>query len=185
MKCNDIHERVIKQPSGTVGQLIDTLASEKDKLWPIEKWWPMILDRPLSVGAIGGHGSGFITYKVIEYQQSQRIVFEFSQNQNGPGGSSTLKGLTGHHGYEVIHHPEGCLLRHFLHVNLSGVMILEWWIKILWMHRALIGDSLDKAQYQMEGSIAKPAQWSMYAKYLHKKAGKLRGKVPGSQQHQL
>ncbi len=35
MKVKNIHERKMAYPASAVGALIDTLASENDKLWPI------------------------------------------------------------------------------------------------------------------------------------------------------
>lgn len=49
----------------------------------------MVFDRPLGVGAAGGHGS--IRYSVIEYELGRRIVFRFA-----PDG-----GLAGVHGFEL------------------------------------------------------------------------------------
>jgi hypothetical protein len=56
MPVINIHERVLDASIFEIGKLIDGLASANDKLWPHDRWPAMKFDRPLSVGAIGGHG---------------------------------------------------------------------------------------------------------------------------------
>ena len=62
MQILNIHERELKAPAVQVGALIDTLASAGDRLWPRHSWPHMQFDRPLGVGADGGHGP--IRYRV-------------------------------------------------------------------------------------------------------------------------
>ena len=76
MQVRNVHERVFTLPLATVGALIDSLASRGDRLWPVKKWPPMRFDRPLAVGAVGGHGP--VRYSVEKYLQGQMIVFRFS-----------------------------------------------------------------------------------------------------------
>jgi len=51
----NVHERVIPANADALGRMIDTLGSAGDMVWPSERWPPMKLDRPLEVGASGGH----------------------------------------------------------------------------------------------------------------------------------
>jgi hypothetical protein len=62
----NVHERMLDASITEIGKLIDTLASAEDKLWPRDRWPAMKFDRPLSVGAVGGHGP--IRYTVESYQ---------------------------------------------------------------------------------------------------------------------
>jgi hypothetical protein len=52
----NVHERDLAAAPSEAGALIDGLAGEHDRLWPSERWPAMRLDRPLAVGASGGHG---------------------------------------------------------------------------------------------------------------------------------
>lgn len=56
MKVLNVHERELRATSEQVGALIGSLASRNDLLWPRHIWPKMEFDRPLSVGATGGHG---------------------------------------------------------------------------------------------------------------------------------
>src|SRR5687767_2456962 len=99
MKIQNVHERVIPSERAMV---IDTLSSKEDRLWPSD--WPAIeFDRPLSVGAVGGHGP--VRYRVAEYQPAKKIVFEF---QDG----AVSKGFIGMHRFEVIDENGEVRLRH-------------------------------------------------------------------------
>jgi hypothetical protein len=84
------HPRVAR-PVEQLGKILDTLAGPDDKIWPIERWSnaPIGFDRPLAVGAGGGHGG--IPYTIVAYEPGRRIAFEFE-----PGS-----GLRGHHRFEV------------------------------------------------------------------------------------
>ena len=76
MKVRNVHERKIKASSGEVGQLLDSLASSADRLWPHETWPPMKFDQPLQPGAKGGHGP--IRYFVKSYEPGKNVYFEFT-----------------------------------------------------------------------------------------------------------
>ena len=80
MNVASVHERVVARPIDEVGGLLDSLATPRDRLWPRETWPAMRFDRPLAVGARGGHGP--IRYEVIEYDPGVRVRFRFT----GPSG---------------------------------------------------------------------------------------------------
>jgi hypothetical protein len=54
MQVLNVHERELQVGSAEVGALLDSLASENDRLWPRACWPAMRFDRPLGVGAVGG-----------------------------------------------------------------------------------------------------------------------------------
>ena len=60
----NVHERVINAPLEPLGVLLDGLGQKDDRLWPSRYWPPMVLDRPLALGADGGHDD--IYYYVSE-----------------------------------------------------------------------------------------------------------------------
>ena len=90
MRVLNIHERRLAAPAAAVGALLDSLASDADALWPRSAWPAMRFDRPLGVGAVGGHGP--IPYAVEEYHPGRLVSFRFL----GP------RGFNGHHRFEVL-----------------------------------------------------------------------------------
>ncbi len=73
MKVVNVHERELQATSEKVGALMDSLASKGDALWSKQSWPRMEFDRPLGVGATGGHGP--IRYFVEEYHPGRSINF--------------------------------------------------------------------------------------------------------------
>jgi len=81
MRMRNVHERRIAAPAARVGALLDTLASSDDRFWPHENWPAITFDRPLQVGAWGGHGTG--AYTVTSHAPGRHIRFEFSGSRHG------------------------------------------------------------------------------------------------------
>ena len=75
MKVINIHQREIQQPKKIIGQLISTLSSKEDNVWPTEKWPAMRFKDGLEEGSKGGHGP--IRYVVKEYVIGEKIDFFF------------------------------------------------------------------------------------------------------------
>jgi hypothetical protein len=91
MPILDVHQRYLPTGAEQAGALLDGLAGPGDRLWPADRWPPLRLDRPLAVGATGGHGP--IPYHVQEYLPGRRVVFRFSPRF----------GVQGTHRLEVRH----------------------------------------------------------------------------------
>ena len=89
MKVLNIHKRVINQPKEKIAELLDTLASENDRMLATDKWPRMKLDKGLQVGSKGGHGP--IRYTVQAYNQGELIEFKFSKPE----------GFNGIHKFEI------------------------------------------------------------------------------------
>ncbi|NIP79260.1 MAG: SRPBCC family protein, partial [Gemmatimonadetes bacterium] len=83
-----------------VGALLEGLATSGDRLWPHDEWSAMRFDRPLGVGAVGGHGP--IRYTVEELRPGRAVGFRFT----GPPG------LTGIHRFDLAADGEGSVLTH-------------------------------------------------------------------------
>lgn len=142
-RIHNVHEREIAAPATVVGEILDTVGSADDRLWATDIWVaePVVFDRPLGVGASGGHGS--IRYSVVEYEPSRRIVFEFS-----PGG-----GLSGTHRFELEPlGPDRCRLTHVLEAETSRWMRPIVPILIGW-HDAMVETALDRAELGATGSL--------------------------------
>lgn len=137
MRVDNAHSRVFPGSRDRVGKLIDSLSGTNDYLWPHERWPAMQFDRPLGVGANGGHGP--IRYRVVEYEASRWVRFTFTRP----------KGFHGYHEWEVLSAPNGCELRHALAIETTGLAVASW--PLIWrpMHDALIEDALDKAARQL------------------------------------
>lgn len=154
MQVLNIHERELEVSPLQIAELIDSLASRKDLLWPKHLWPRMELDHSLGVGAKGGHGP--IRYFVEEYAPGKSIKFRFT----GP------KGFDGFHGYEILGGPQQPLiLRHTLKMNTHGPAILSWPLVYRPLHDALIEDSLATAQISL-GLTPEIQAWSLRVKML-------------------
>lgn len=156
MRINNVHSRIFA--AGTVdqvGALIDSLASPDDALWPDQHWPAMKLDRPLGVGAVGGHGP--IRYRVVQYEPTRRVRFSFIKPT----------GFHGYHEFEARPVATGCELRHALVMDTTGSAVVGW--PLMWrpLHDALIENALDKATAQLICS-APITSWSRYVRTLRR-----------------
>lgn len=127
----------------------------------------MRFDRPLGVGAVGGHGP--IRYVVEEYLPGRRLKFRFL----GPSG------FDGHHWLEVL--PKGernTLLRHTVRMSAHGSAMLAWPLAIRFLHDALIEDALARAQASL-GATPLVRPWSLWVKLLRRVMSG--GRAPGQQ----
>ncbi|WP_017594984.1 SRPBCC family protein [Nocardiopsis potens] len=154
------HRRLLAAPVDEVGALIDGLASDRDPLWPDEDWPAMRFDRPLGVGARGGHGP--VRYSVVEYLPGRRIRFRFE----APAG------FLGHHGFSVEETDGGVLLRHLLTVQPVGPARVSWPLVYRPLHDALLEDALDKAERSL-GLGGPRTEWSPLVKALRAAAERL------------
>lgn len=141
------HERVIEAPAEVVGALLDRLSAEDDPLFPTPAWDAMIFDRPLGVGATGGHGP--IRYSVIEYEPGSRVRFSFTPPDNG------------FHEMSVEPVGEGrCRVRHVLQTELHGRHRLLWSAVVRPLHDTVIEEVFDNIERAAAGGCARPVRWS-------------------------
>jgi hypothetical protein len=154
MAVLNIHERALPATPAEVGALIDGLASADDRLWPHQAWPPVRYDRPLEVGAIGGHGP--IRYTITHYVPGHWIRCRFT----GPRGVDGL--------HDFAWHSEGdkTVLRHTLAIHPRGSARFSWPLVFRPLHDALLEDCLDRAEQATTGRVASPAQWSVYVRLL-------------------
>ena len=158
----NIHERVIPASVDAVGGMLDTLGTAGDLVWPGERWPPMKLDRPLQVGAAGGHGP--IRYRVESYEPGRRVRFRFL----------APKGFVGTHGFDV---EEACAgaskLRHVIEMRTEGVAVLNWFLAIRPLHDALLEDALDKVEGAFR-DVGPGRAWSRRVVFLRRLVRKTR-----------
>jgi hypothetical protein len=144
-KIENVHVREIEAPPPVVGEILDTLGGPGDRVWASDIWQaePVVFDRPLGVGADGGHGS--IRYSVVEYDPGRRVVFRFS-----PSG-----GLSGTHGFELESlREEWTRITHFLDAETSRWMRPLVPMLIGW-HDAMVETALDRVELEATGSLAR------------------------------
>jgi hypothetical protein len=156
MAVLNVHERTLACSHEAIGALIDGLAGEQDGLWPRRAWPPMRFDRPLGVGASGGHGP--IRYTVTSYVPGCWIRFGFT----GP------RGFRGFHEFAVSQAGDRAVLRHTLAMRLRGPARLSWPLVFRPLHDALAEDSLDCAEQAVTGQAGEPARWSPYVRLLRR-----------------
>jgi hypothetical protein len=154
MHVINTHERIIHAPRDTVAALLDGLASGADRLWPRDRWPAMRFDRPLGVGAIGGHGP--IRYTVETYEPGTLVRFRFTMP----------KGFQGSHRFECeTVGVSKTRLRHVIEMEAKGPAVLTWPLMIRPLHDALIEDALDRAE-AVAGAAPSPRPWSRYVRFL-------------------
>jgi len=154
MHVLNIHEREFDSPSEQVGALIDTLSSRNDRLWPKDIWPPMEFDRPLAVGAVGGHGP--IRYSIEEFQPGRSIKFRFL----GPSG------FDGFHAFDVRSDNSGrTVLRNTLEMNSHGPALMTWPFVFRPLHDALMEDAMARAQASL-GVDPEVKGWSAWVRLL-------------------
>jgi hypothetical protein len=157
------HERILNAPIGTLAPLIDQLASRQDLFWPSSRWSAMKFDRPLAVGAIGGHG--FIGYTIERYQPGHEITFRFTNP----------KGFNGMHRLSLEELPNGnTRVKHVIEASLEGSMVLGWHLFICFLHDALVEDGMDRAEAWIAQREWKPRELSPHVKSLRWLMAKLR-----------
>lgn len=160
MRVTNIHETVLRTSLENASALIGNLASRKDRLWPTG-WPPMKLDRPLGIGAAGGHGP--IRY-FVEALSPVRVVFRFT----GPAG------FDGTHGFDLEETPDGIRIRHTILMNARGIARLSWPLLFRPLHNALIEDGMARGR-KVCGMPAEKPTWSRYVRLLRWFAGARQG----------
>jgi hypothetical protein len=164
MRVINIHERALQATMEEVGKLIDSLASPRDLLWPTQSWPCMKFDRPLGVGATGGHGP--IGYSVEDYLPGRRIRFRFLRP----------KGFEGYHEFDVREiGGNNVVLRHRLEMTTTGRAVLAWPLVFRPLHDALIEDALTRAQASL-GLEADLWSWSARVRFLRWLVGRGRAR---------
>ncbi|MFJ4658863.1 SRPBCC family protein [Nocardia sp. NPDC088792] len=161
----NVHTRVIAADAEAVGRLLDTLATDDDRLWPVAQWPAMLFDRPLGVGAVGGHGP--IRYTCVKYVPGREVEFRFQRP----------RGFDGTHRFIVEElDATHTRLTHELVMRTHGVDGPSWSLLWRWMHDALLEDSLDLAETALVPGTAPRSRHSAYVRFLR---GRMHGAEAG------
>jgi hypothetical protein len=154
MQVTNIHECELQIDTSAAGVVIDSLATSHDIFWPDEQWPSISFDRPICVGAMGGHGA--IRYVIDVYQPGQLVKCRFTRPS----------GFQGYHWLEVL--PDGqhnTILRHTIHMRIYGWTQLSWFFMIRPLHDALLEDALYQVRIAM-GMSANQPRWSLWVRLV-------------------
>lgn len=166
MHVINVHERELNASLEEAGVLIDRLASSDDLLWPFDRWPAMRFDRPLSVGAVGGHGP--IRYVIEAYEPGRSIRFRFTKPD----------GFIGTHRLQLDELPTGRVaLSHVIEMKTEGSAGFKWCFAIKSLHDALLEDALDRAEAYFDGKPRR-RNWSPWVRFLRWTKG--RGRSAGT-----
>ncbi len=158
MKIFNRHEIQIAASEAEIGKLIDTLASPNDLLWPHFRWPKMRFNKPLKVGARGGHGP--IGYWIEEYEPGTRILFRFDNTHwlsRGVEGYHTLFMESGVSGTKLVHEIVG---------SIRGRALLLWPLAVRPLHDALVEDALARAALHFNPAHPFPPKLSPWVRLL-------------------
>lgn len=162
MRILNIHQRTLNQPKSKVTELLKTLSTKNDRIWPKEKWPEMKFKNGIQVGAKGGHGP--IRYSVEKYNPNEIIQFRFSKPN----------GFNGIHKFEIKElDKEKTEIKHTIDMNTTGKGTLIWTFAIRSLHNALIEDGFDKLENNFSEN-QKSTPWNMWVKFLRKQIAKQR-----------
>ncbi|RDI69360.1 hypothetical protein [Nocardia pseudobrasiliensis] len=155
MDVVNVHTRRLAGTEAEAGALLDGLAGEHDRLWPTDHWPRMHFDRPLEVGAIGGHGP--VHYTIEKYEPGRWIRFRFTEP----------RGFDGFHEFTITPDgPDTVTLHHLIAMRVHGSARLIWPLMIRWLHDACVEDAFDRAERAITGSVRRPARWSPIVRAL-------------------
>ena len=152
----NVHTREVRRDPAWLALEMERIAEKDSRLWPSRNWPRMILDRPLAIGATGGHST--IRYTVAEFEPGHRLSFRFDP----------AIGMSGTHTFELLPTADSAttVLRHEIAVELSGSARLFWPVAIRWLHDALIEDLLDRAQFDADDLPPTGSTWSPWVRFL-------------------
>ena len=164
MKVLNIHQRTLNQPKSKVAELLKTLSTENDRIWPKEKWPEMKFEDGIKVGAKGGHGP--IRYSVEKYNPNEIIQFRFSKP----------KGFIGIHKFEIKElGNQKTEIKHTIDMTTKGQGTLIWSFAVRSLHNALIEDGFDKLENNFSKD-QKTRNWNFWVKFIRKQMAKRKNK---------
>jgi hypothetical protein len=162
MKVLNIHKRTLNQSKSKVVEILKTLSTENDRIWPKEKWPEMKFKDGIQIGAIGGHGP--IRYTVEKYKPSEIIQFRFSKPY----------GFNGIHKFEINElTSEKTEIKHTIDMKTDAKGTLVWILAIRSLHNALIEDGFDKLENNFS-EVHKSSKWNFWVYFIRKQITKKR-----------
>jgi hypothetical protein len=152
MNILNVHERTLLTSAEDAWRLIANLGSKHDLLWPVH-WPKMRFDRPLGLGAHGGHGP--IGYYVEQYARGELIRCRFTRPS----------GFEGYHEFQIEPRLGSVIFRHTLRVRTRGLATAYWLLVLRPLHDALVEDAMDRASsYSSCHTFTSP--WPLRVRFL-------------------
>jgi len=142
----NIHTRDLGVPAGP---FVDRI----QELWP-PAWGKQEFDRPLGVGADGGHGP--IRYHCTSFTPGESITFAFRDGH----GTHTLSA-------------SGTVVRHELVGDFPLATRIRWALVVRWLHDACLEDLFDNFERAAGREPAAPARWSLWVRLVRRVIGPL------------
>ncbi len=162
MKVLNIHKRILNRPKNEVVEILKTLSTDNDKIWPKDQWPPMRFKGGLKIGAKGGHGP--IRYAVEKYNPNEIIQFRFSRPN----------GFNGIHKFEINAVADAKTeIKHTIDMRTVGKGTLAWVFGIHSLHNALIEDGFDTLENNFLEK-KKSTTWNFWVRFLRKQIAKSR-----------
>ncbi|MFE1171141.1 DUF2867 domain-containing protein [Streptomyces sp. NPDC058773] len=149
----DVHARTVHAPAEMAGALLDRLGGADDPLFPTPVWPPMRFDRPLGVGADGGHG--FVRYRVAAYEPGRRVRFDFTDG--GGWHEVTVRPLG----------PDRCRVEHVLQRRLPLVQGVLWTLAMRSVHGTVVEEIFDNVERAATGRVLTPVRRSPRVRLLN------------------
>lgn len=144
----------MNQPKSKVVELLETLATKNDKIWPLKKWPKMKFKGGIKEGAQGGHGP--IRYTVEKYDLHKIIQFRFSEP----------KGFNGIHKFEINELSDTQTeIIHTIDMQTVGKGTITWLLAVRSLHNALIEDAFDNIENNFT-SVKKSTKWNFWVRLL-------------------
>lgn len=135
-------------------ELIETLSTENDQIWPKGKWPRMKFKDGIQVGAKGGHGP--IRYKVEKYNPNEIIQFRFLKPT----------GFNGIHKFEIKELTDNQTeVKHTIDMETERKGTLIWLFAVRSLHNALIEDGFDKIENSFS-NLNKKTKWNIWVKII-------------------
>jgi len=142
----NVHTRDLGVPAGP---FVDRI----QELWP-PAWGKQEFDRPLGVGADGGHGP--IRYHCTSFTPGESITFAFREGH----GTHTLSA-------------SGTVVRHELVGDFPLATRIRWALVVRWLHDACLEDLFDNFERAAGREPAAPARWSPWVRLVRRVIGAL------------
>ncbi|MEV5970657.1 DUF2867 domain-containing protein [Streptomyces sp. NPDC051921] len=144
-KVRNVHQRIVRAPAEAVGALVDRLATPEDPLFPTPVWPEMVLDRPLAVGAAGGHGR--VRYRVTAYEPGRSVRFDTTDPGIGEG----------YHRFDVEPlGPDRCRVSHLLELSMDTRAFVVWKLAIQLVHDTMVEEIFDNVERAALGRLPHP-----------------------------
>ena len=154
------HERTFGAPVSEVAELLGTLASQDDRVWPCESWPRMRLTPGLIPGATGGHGP--VRYRVERSDPTSTVAFTFT----------APRGFRGGHSFTVMRSSESLTtVKHEIRMHAQGWARLTWPLFFRPLHDALLEEALDNLGRQLGEPPRQPHRRSLWVRALRRAAG--------------